>query len=220
MIMEKDSFKKYVLNATKEYKYRLKFAFELTDAHIERIEKVLNRYSLVDITPAKRLIVQRNPVDFKNIENSEVYYVDTITKYPASVQILSEELRLALGVAEKYVIVRTQSDPYEAEIENTEKYANDQKKNETVIGVKFSDPYYLTDGKPDANKNGELAGNEYNKNMLDAMKDDGDTGIYNKGLPADTKKSFPDNFNKDIGKTQKNMFSDVSLPPLYSPNKK
>jgi hypothetical protein len=108
------TLKDYILTAKKEYHYRLKFAFELSEDNVAAIEKCAQKYVLLEITKPKRIIMQKNPLDFKNVDNAEVTYVDITTDYPAPTEIFHQELRKALGVAEKLVVVRDEDhDPYE-----------------------------------------------------------------------------------------------------------
>ena len=65
---DKKTLKDYILQAAKEYNYRLKFAFPLTEDNIATIEKCAKKYDMIDMTKPKRLMLQKNPLDFKNLD--------------------------------------------------------------------------------------------------------------------------------------------------------
>ena len=57
-------FKQYLVEATQEYKFKVKLAMPLEDSTTDMIERVLGKYDVVDITKPKT-IIQEHPMDFK-----------------------------------------------------------------------------------------------------------------------------------------------------------
>ncbi len=99
----------------KKYHYRVKTVIELNDDAMSRIERAIAKYVPLDISTVEKTIFQRNPMDFPGIENREVYIVDITLEYPASSYILQQELRFALNIPEKFIIVRGENEPTEIE---------------------------------------------------------------------------------------------------------
>jgi hypothetical protein len=209
--MAEKSFSEYILLAKKEFNYRLKFAFPLTEEKLACVEKCAAKYGMVEITAPKRLIAQKNPLDFKNVENVEVHYVDVTCDYPASTELFHQELRQRLGVAEKMVVVRTMNDPYEQYIEeiNTRKEIEEKGEYKT----KLLDPEYKSDGHTEEQAPTHY-GTEYNKKFLNSLDE----------VRKDEKKRVTDNkkvgeaedFNADVkkGKGNKSPFDDIKLAPM------
>lgn len=98
-----------------KYHYRIKTVVELDDDAISSIERALAKYVPVDIGTVEKTIFQRNPMDFPGIENREVFIVDVTLQYPASSYVLQNELRYALNIPEKFIVVRGENDPIENE---------------------------------------------------------------------------------------------------------
>lgn len=99
----------------KKYHYRVKTVIELDDDAMSRIERAIAKYVPVDISSVEKTIFQRNPMDFPGIENREVYIVDITLEYPASSYILQQELKMALNIPEKFIVVRGENEPTEVE---------------------------------------------------------------------------------------------------------
>lgn len=107
------SFTDYLKDAGREYSFRIKTVSPLDDDHMEYIERVLQKYVLTDITKPIKTIMQKHPLDFPDIRNHEVWIVDVVTQLPASAYVLQQELKLALKLPEKYIVVRAENDPLE-----------------------------------------------------------------------------------------------------------
>lgn len=99
----------------KKYHYRVKAVIELDDDAMSRIERAIAKYVPVEIGRVEKTIFQRNPLDFPGIENREVYIVDITLEYPASSYILQQELKFALNIPEKFIVVRGENEPTEVE---------------------------------------------------------------------------------------------------------
>jgi hypothetical protein len=212
------TLKDYILTAKKEYTYRLKFAFELTEENIACIEKCAGKYCLVDITKPKRLIMQKNPLDFKNVDNAEVTYVDVTVEYPASTEIFHQELRQALHAPEKFVAVRDLAhDPYEKEIEAINHRKEVEEKGE--YKTKLLDPEYKSDGHTEEQAPTHY-GTEYNDKFLGTL--DKDRKKEKKRISAAGKNTGKaEDYNEDVkkGKGKKSPFNDIKLPPMPTTTK-
>lgn len=202
--MVEKTFKDYLLLASKEYSYRLKFAFDLSEDKLQRIEKACQKYSIVDISKPNRITFQKTPLDFKNVENTEVYFIDVVFAYPASTELFHQELRQALNVAENLVIVRCENDPYEQEIIKQNDYDEKQEKGEYV--TKLEDPMYKSDGIEIGK---ELHSQDHNDKLVKALHDSRDD--EKKRITASKKVGHGENYNDDIikGKPKMSPFSKI-----------
>jgi hypothetical protein len=213
------TLKDYILTATKEYTYRLKFAFPLTEENLATIEKCAAKYVLKDITKPNRIILQKNPLDFKNVDCAEVTFLDVVVEYPASTELFHQELRQRLGVAEKLVVVRDKEhDPYEKEIAAINTRKEVEEKGEYV--TKLLDPEYKSDGHTEEQAPTHY-GNEYNEKFLDTL-DEVRAAVkkkITKTVGKETKKA--EDYNKEVkkGKGSKSPFNTIKLPPMPEPNK-
>lgn len=117
------SFHEYLAESVKEYQYRIKSIVPIDDAFLDRLETVLRKYDIVDVSSPKRTMVQKNPLDFKDIGHAEVYIVDVTTRIPASSYIMLQELRGVLNIPEKYLVVRGTNEPLELQTQAIQAFA-------------------------------------------------------------------------------------------------
>lgn len=155
--MEK-SLRDYIMNVEKEYAYVMKFATEITDKHLDKIEKMLKKYDVLEVSPIKKTIIQKNPIDFVGVENAEIYMFNVKTRLPASPQLLIQELKKVLNIAEKLMVVRNINDPLELQ----NKQLVDYREN-TDYSVRLADPNYSEVPKIDGS---ELYGDKRNKELV------------------------------------------------------
>jgi hypothetical protein len=108
-------FKRYLAEAERRYRFRVKSVVPLDDKALDKIESAVARYQPLDISRPRKTMLQRHPMDFFDIENMEVYIVDMELALPASQYILKQEIRQSLNVPEKYIVVHGDNDPNEIE---------------------------------------------------------------------------------------------------------
>ena len=109
------TFFEYLNESVKEYSYRIKTIVPIDDNFLDRLETVLRKYDILEVSAPKKTIVQNNPLDFKDIGHAEVYIVDVLTRIPASSYVMQQELRGVLNIPEKYIVVRGKNEPIELE---------------------------------------------------------------------------------------------------------
>jgi hypothetical protein len=126
---------KYLAESERTYHYRIKTVFELDDAAMDQIERVLAKYVPVDIKAVKKTIIQKNPLDFPNVDAAEVYILDIALQLPASGYVLAQEIKLALAIPDKFVVVRSSNDPTSLETDrlNAEKDIHDQAEKKGLL---------------------------------------------------------------------------------------
>lgn len=151
------SFKQYLTESKKEYKFRIKYAGTLTDSQVERIEMALGKYSVLDMSKAKTTPIQEHPMDFQTLKNSEVSIVDVTVDYPSTVQVLRNELTEYAGIPGSHLVVINADHPEEIAREE-----NAKKGDEEYEALLDSD---LPDSKDEP-----TFGDEYNENMLKELE--------------------------------------------------
>ena len=107
----------YIQRCEKVYKLRMKFAVEIGDVEMDKIEKIAMRYNPIRIANPRKTIFQANPLDFPNIGGAEIYIIDLELSLPASTWVLAQEIQTALGIAEKFIVVHTTDSPIEIDLE-------------------------------------------------------------------------------------------------------
>lgn len=110
-------FRQYLAEAQKQYNLRLKTIVPLDDAAMDRIEMTVAKYLPLFIAKPKRTIIQRQPMEFPDVQNAEVYIVDMSFGLPAAPHVIRDDIRKALNAPDNQVFVRNQSSPGELEIE-------------------------------------------------------------------------------------------------------
>ena len=161
-------FKQYVAATERSYEYRVKTAMPLTDVEMDKIERVVLKYDPTDISRPRKTMMQKNPLDFKNVGAAEIYIVDLTLGMPASSYVLQNEIRMALGAPEDHVIVRGYNDPTEVESERLVA-ADEMAEEADKLGLKpsglLNDPTYSEVTTPT-----DLYGAVHNQRFLDALR--------------------------------------------------
>lgn len=152
------SFKQYLTESKKEYKFRIKYAGTLTDSQIDRIEMALGKYSVLDMSKPKTTPIQEHPMDFQTLKNSEVSIVDVTVDYPSTVQVLRNELTEYAGIPGSHLVVINADHPEEIAREEALK----EQDNEEYEALLDSD-------LPES-KNDPSFGDEYNESMLKELE--------------------------------------------------
>jgi hypothetical protein len=160
--------KQYIAESERTYTYRLKTIVPLDDYAMDRIERVCMKYQPLDISKPRKTLMQKNPLDFTNIDAAEVWIVDLEFAQPASSYALGQEVRHALGVPENNVIVRGSNDPTEVESERlvaSEEIAAEAKEQGLTPSGLLTDPTY-SEVTPGA----DLYGKVHNEKFLDYLR--------------------------------------------------
>lgn len=110
------SIKEYIAESTREHAYILKMAVEPSEAQVNTVESLLRSYGLVHFS--KLMKVEDERFDFFDIPSRDVYSIRFVTKAPLSSYVITQDIKTALNVPEKYVVVRTSNEPVEVEAED------------------------------------------------------------------------------------------------------
>lgn len=216
MVVHK-AFRDYIQEQERTYSLRIKTVAPIGDDEMEWIERVLQKYVLLDITTPVKTILQRHPLEFQDIQNAEVWIIDIKCALPVSAYVLRQELKLVLNLPEKFIVVRGENDPMEIETQRLNAL-NDI--DAEAVDKQLSPASRLsTNSAYDKDERGDLEepiyGNEYNSKFLETLakvaaerepfgiepaSDELDEG----GTIADSEKIEDANaFNKDIGDAPK-----------------
>lgn len=164
------SIRHYIAQAEKTYTYRIKTVVPLTDDAMGRIERVILRYQPLDLGSPRKTMFQKSPLDFPTVPAAEVHMVDVELGLPASGYVLAREITQALGLPEKFVVVRGENDPTELE---TERLAAKGDMDEAAAkagetpGALLDLPNY---DEAESKDGSELYGDKYNKRFLGYLK--------------------------------------------------
>ena len=104
------TFYEYLAESNKEYALRIKFATDISEAMLDRMETHLEKYGVKEITKPKKTIAQSNPMDFAESRGREVTIVDFVLDYPVVSDVLRDEICEATGLSRTHVVVRSPED--------------------------------------------------------------------------------------------------------------
>lgn len=164
--------RRYIAEAERTYHYRIKTVVPLDDAAMDRIERAIMKYQPLDISLPKKTMLQKHPLDFTQVQNAEVWIVDVETGLPASSYVMLQEIRNALNVPEKFVIVRGDNDPTEAESERLVAQAEMDAEAEKS-GMSRASALETAEDYPEANEvdGTQFYGDAYNRRLRAYLKD-------------------------------------------------
>ena len=147
------SFREFLTESAKQYKFRVKVAGEITDEQLEMIETALDKWGVASVSKPKRSPIQEHPTDFPDLVNTEVSVMEVVLNYPCTPmelgQCISETAKIPLQNLKAY----NENDPGMAERE--EEVENEDKPFE----VQLTAPY------PKGDKNPQY-GDKFNKQFL------------------------------------------------------
>lgn len=167
------SFKTYLEEAQKQYDFRIKMVVPPTDEHMDDMERLLSRYNLISIGTPVKISPKQDAMEFRDIENADVWYIDAVIGIPFSAYILQQELRAALNIPEKFLVVRTDHEPIEVESQKMQilslldKMA-DEKGLTQKASLLSTDNEYLDAEQPIVK---DAFGDKYNKKFLSYLAD-------------------------------------------------
>lgn len=118
------TFKDILIESKKTYPFKIGVAGELPEGFEDRLEVALKKYEIARITNGKKTPIQERPLDFPQLQNTEVTYWDVELNYPTTPQVLGEYLTQICTVPRNSIIVRNPNDPLECyqEKESNEPY--------------------------------------------------------------------------------------------------
>lgn len=107
------SFTEILTESKKTYEFKIGVAGELPEGFENRMKTALEKFSIEKISSGKKTPIQERPLDFPQLQNTEVTYFEAELNYPTTVQILQEYLGQSCSVDQSYIIVRNLNEPQE-----------------------------------------------------------------------------------------------------------
>ena len=107
------SFKELLTESKKTYEFKIGVAGPLPEGFADRMETVLKKFNVSNMTAGKKTPIQERPLDFPQLQNMEVTYFEVALEYPTTPQVLQEYLGNACTVDQSKIIVRNTNDPRE-----------------------------------------------------------------------------------------------------------
>jgi len=176
------NFREYLFQKEKEgnIKLKIKTAVELTKEQYDTLVNFLYyKYRLTNISNPKKLVFQSKPLDFIDIDNTEIFVIDAELGYPIPAYVIEQELSEILNISRKFIVVRNENDTYENEITET-----NNKEYEPILST---NPYYKE--KETVLSNDMMYGNVYNERFKEMLKNNENSNDYF---------SYRNDFNKNI----------------------
>lgn len=129
------SYKQYLQESKKTWKFKIKTVHELTDDQCDRIERHLAKYDANGISAVKKTMLQSSPKDFPNHRGYEVFTYEFETKLTATSSQIHNELRNMLGLSEKTFKIKGDHEP-DLDVEEEQKDP-EQVDSKKVYGDEF-----------------------------------------------------------------------------------
>ena len=123
------SLKQYLIESEKEYKYKIKFLDECTDEMMEKLEHVLSKYDVKNISSPKKSMFHKNPAGF-TAEAGEVHTVEATTQIALPL-LVRDTVAQHIGCDPRNITISGDTDPF-AEQEPAE-YEEGKAKLDTPI---------------------------------------------------------------------------------------
>lgn len=170
MIMK--NFTQYLMESEKEFKFRIKMAVEPTADMMKLLEKSMIKFGLKSLTEPKKTILQSRPMDFQNLENTELWIMDGVCSYPVTPQILEQFISTNLRIPMNEVRVIGPDHPGETDQEAMSAGREEMNKAKTpeekMAASKLMDGEYKDSPKINTK---DFYGDEYNKKLVEKVKE-------------------------------------------------
>lgn len=151
----------YLVEAAKEYKYRIKLAVNtLTSDQKGALEDALAKFDLRSIGSYTNTPIQQSPLDFSNVRNSKVHIVEIVLGYPVTVDELRMFISDKVGINQQEIAVYNDYDP--RDVYSVEAEAITAPRNPDYVAKLGTE--YEEDEKPDYGK-------DYNDKFLAELED-------------------------------------------------
>jgi len=125
------AFTDYLTEAKKVYPFKVGVAGELPEGCEAMLKTCLEKYGVNNMSAGKKTPIQERPLDFPQLQNTEVTYFEVELNYPTTTQVLQEYIGQCCGIDQSYLIVRNPMEPQE-------QYQEEQASDEYV--AKLSTP--------------------------------------------------------------------------------
>lgn len=107
------SFIKILQESKKIYPFKIGVAGPLPEGFADHLETALQKYDVVKMTKGKKTPIQERPLDFPQLQNTEVTYFEVEVNYPTTVQVMQEYVGNCCDIPQSHIIVRNPNEPQE-----------------------------------------------------------------------------------------------------------
>lgn len=109
----------FLVESKKTYSFKIGLAGELPEDINDRLKTMLEKFGVEKFSASKKTPIQERPLDFPNLQNTEVTYFEVDLEYPTTDAVLQEYIGNSCSVPRSHIIVRNPASPVER-IQNTE----------------------------------------------------------------------------------------------------
>lgn len=107
------SFIEVLQESKKIYPFKIGVAGPLPEGFADHLETALQKYDVVKMTKGKKTPIQERPLDFPQLQNTEVTYFEVEVNYPTTVQVMQEYVGNCCDIPQSHIIVRNPNEPQE-----------------------------------------------------------------------------------------------------------
>ena len=107
------NFAEYLIESKKTYEFKIGIAGDQPDGCEDMLETGLQKFGITKMSAGKKTPIQERPLDFPQLENTEVHYYEVELTYPTTVQVLQEYLGSVCSIPQSHIIVRNPNEPQE-----------------------------------------------------------------------------------------------------------
>lgn len=115
------SFQEILSESKKTYSFKIGIAGELPEGISDRVKTALSRYGIVSMSAGKKTPIQEHPLEFPNLENTEITYYEVELQYPTTDAVLQQYLGQTCSVSASHIRVRNANEPLTVDDKKTEK---------------------------------------------------------------------------------------------------
>lgn len=173
--MADKGLKQYLAESKREYNFTVKLACDaVTETMLDRLEMALRQHDILTATAFKETPIQESPLDFPNVRHSKVFISEISTAYPATVELLRNQISQMLNISEQQVAVYNEGDPRRVNTEQYLAFLNGENKKGYVP---YTGRDYGKDDMPDMPSYGEAYNTPFLKELMDSREPD--KHVYN-----------------------------------------
>jgi len=105
------AFDQYLVEAEKEYVFRLRVATDLEEGVMDKIENRLKKYEAFSISTPKKTMFQASPPGFSHLPGAELNIIDFKTRQAVAPHVLQQDIIEASDLPESHVRVNNANEP-------------------------------------------------------------------------------------------------------------
>jgi len=103
----------YLTESSKTYPFKIGVAGDIPEGFNDSLRSAMEKFSVASISVGKKTPIQQHPLDFPQMENTEVTYWDVEIKYPTTDAVLQEYLSNTCTISKSKIVVRNANSPLE-----------------------------------------------------------------------------------------------------------